>query len=120
VFLFEALRVCIDLRSKKDIKESKMKQIVSSPELIALCGLYCGACKAYLSDKCPGCRENNKARDAAPSRSRVCSSYQSMECADGRLYLGIVHQKRDVDFRCALGDHFRLYPMFGDRAEDLA
>ena len=29
--------------------------------LIAACGLYCGNCKKYLSEKCPGCKENTKA-----------------------------------------------------------
>lgn len=38
-----------------------MKAIVSDPSLVAYCGLYCGACKRYLKDKCPGCRENQKA-----------------------------------------------------------
>jgi hypothetical protein len=38
-----------------------MKDIVADPNLVAYCGLYCGACKKYLADKCPGCRENEKA-----------------------------------------------------------
>jgi len=37
------------------------KAIVSDQALVAYCGLYCGACRRYLSDKCPGCRENQKA-----------------------------------------------------------
>lgn len=38
-----------------------MKSIVSDPKLVAACGLYCGACRAYLKGRCPGCRENAKA-----------------------------------------------------------
>jgi len=38
-----------------------MKGIVSDQALVAFCGLYCGACRRYLSEKCPGCRENRKA-----------------------------------------------------------
>ena len=38
-----------------------MKEIVSDPKLVAYCGLYCGACKMYLKDRCPGCHENSKA-----------------------------------------------------------
>lgn len=34
-----------------------MRAIVSNPALIANCGLCCGACKAYLKEKCPGCAE---------------------------------------------------------------
>ena len=38
-----------------------MKEISVDPKLVAYCGLYCGACKAYLKGKCPGCHENEKA-----------------------------------------------------------
>ncbi len=38
-----------------------MKQIVADKKLVARCGLYCGACKRYLKDKCPGCAGNDKA-----------------------------------------------------------
>ena len=38
-----------------------MKEIVADANLVACCGLYCGACRAYLSERCPGCRENHKA-----------------------------------------------------------
>ena len=38
-----------------------MKQIISDIRLIAACGLYCGACRKYLHEKCPGCRLNEKA-----------------------------------------------------------
>ncbi|MBO5455810.1 MAG: DUF3795 domain-containing protein [Muribaculaceae bacterium] len=38
-----------------------MKNIVANRELIAACGLYCGACRKYLADRCSGCHENEKA-----------------------------------------------------------
>ena len=38
-----------------------MKEITNSPQQIAACGLYCGACKKFLDGKCPGCKENEKA-----------------------------------------------------------
>ena len=38
-----------------------MKEIVSAPNLVAHCGLYCGACRSYLKERCPGCHENQKA-----------------------------------------------------------
>ncbi len=31
-------------------------------ELIAYCGLYCGACSKYIKGKCPGCRKNDSAK----------------------------------------------------------
>ena len=37
------------------------KPIVADITLIAKCGLYCGACGAYLSGRCPGCAKNVKA-----------------------------------------------------------
>jgi len=38
-----------------------MSVIRGDAELVAYCGLYCGACKAFLAEKCRGCRENAKA-----------------------------------------------------------
>ncbi|MFZ5867269.1 MAG: DUF3795 domain-containing protein [Thermodesulfobacteriota bacterium] len=38
-----------------------MREIVSNPGLVAYCGLYCGACRAYLKEGCPGCHDNQKA-----------------------------------------------------------
>jgi len=38
-----------------------MKPIVANVELVAYCGLYCGACGAYRRGRCPGCHENQKA-----------------------------------------------------------
>jgi hypothetical protein len=36
-------------------------KVVNDPELVAYCGLYCGACKSYRKEKCPGCHDNVKA-----------------------------------------------------------
>lgn len=38
-----------------------MKSIEVNKRLTAACGLYCGACRKYLSEKCRGCHENEKA-----------------------------------------------------------
>jgi hypothetical protein len=57
-----------------------MKDAVKDVNLVAFCGLYCGACRAYLKDHCPGCKENTK---AAWCKIRTCcieSKYAS--CAD--------------------------------------
>jgi len=32
-----------------------------NPKLISYCGLYCGECRKYKKEKCPGCTENEKA-----------------------------------------------------------
>jgi len=37
-----------------------MKKITVDPNLVAYCGIYCGACKRYLKGGCPGCHETEK------------------------------------------------------------
>lgn len=62
------------------MKENDLKPITVDKSLIAFCGLYCGACRSFLSGKCPGCAENNK---ATWCRIRTCcneNNYSS--CAD--------------------------------------
>ncbi|OHD65763.1 MAG: hypothetical protein A2096_08285 [Spirochaetes bacterium GWF1_41_5] len=39
----------------------KTREITADEKLIAYCGLYCGACRAFLKGSCPGCSENNRA-----------------------------------------------------------
>ena len=60
--------------------EKIMKEIVADPALVAACGLYCGACGAYLRGKCPGCRENHKAT-WCKVRS-CCQDNHYASCAD--------------------------------------
>jgi len=57
-----------------------MKEIISNSKLVAFCGLYCGACKRYLNDKCSGCFENEKA-SWCKIRS-CCLKNQYSSCAD--------------------------------------
>ena len=57
-----------------------MKTIVSDTALVAYCGLYCGACKRYLNDKCPGCANNEK---ASWCKLRSCTLEKNIRsCAD--------------------------------------
>ena len=60
-----------------------MKAIVADKDLIAYCGLYCGACKKYLREKCPGCHENIKAGWCKVRTCCIENSYSS--CADCRI-----------------------------------
>lgn len=63
-----------------------MKEIISNPELVAYCGLYCGACKSYLKDKCPGCHENQK---ASWCKVRICCiENRYATCADCSQFTG--------------------------------
>lgn len=63
-----------------------MKQPVVDETLISMCGLYCGACRAFLKEKCPGCGENVK---AAWCKIRTCCLEKGIDsCADCGDYSG--------------------------------
>lgn len=57
-----------------------MKEIIVDKYLIAYCGLYCGACRSYLSGKCPGCKDNVKASWC--KIRQCCKENQYGSCAD--------------------------------------
>jgi len=57
-----------------------VKTIVPDKALIAFCGLYCGACRQYLAEKCPGCRKNEKASWCKIRQCGLQRGYAS--CAD--------------------------------------
>ncbi|MFH0919451.1 MAG: DUF3795 domain-containing protein [Fibrobacterota bacterium] len=58
-----------------------MKTVVNDIHLIAYCGLYCGACGAYLKERCPGCRENIKADRWCKIRV-CCTERKYASCAE--------------------------------------
>ena len=61
-----------------------MKEIVSDPQLVAYCGLYCGACRRYLNEKCPGCHDNEK---AAWCKIRTCCIENDyLSCAECKQF----------------------------------
>jgi Protein of unknown function (DUF3795) len=57
-----------------------MKEIEVNKDLVAYCGLYCGACSKYLKGKCPGCYENEKATWCKIRSCNKENNYQT--CAD--------------------------------------
>lgn len=57
-----------------------MKEILPDTGLIAKCGLFCGACKRYLEDKCHGCMENERAGWCKVRACCIDNDYAS--CAD--------------------------------------
>ncbi|MBN1960400.1 MAG: DUF3795 domain-containing protein [Deltaproteobacteria bacterium] len=57
-----------------------MKPILADSNLVAYCGLYCGACKKYLDSHCPGCHENTKASWCLVRK--CCQQHQYLSCAD--------------------------------------
>jgi hypothetical protein len=57
-----------------------MKESVTNAELVAYCGLYCGACRSYLKGKCPTCHRNEK---AGWCKIRLCCIENGyLSCAD--------------------------------------
>ena len=60
-----------------------MPDIRVSAELVAHCGLYCGACRSYLNGRCKGCHENSR---ATWCRVRSCCTQKRIrtcaECAE--------------------------------------
>jgi len=61
-----------------------MPVIQANPDLVARCGLYCGACKSYLRGKCKGCRENSK---ATWCKVRACCAERDIKtCAECTEY----------------------------------
>ena len=37
-----------------------MKETANNSQLIAACGLYCGACKKFLNEQCAGCQPSEE------------------------------------------------------------
>jgi hypothetical protein len=60
-----------------------MTEAQAKPELVARCGLYCGACGSYLDGKCQGCGGNSR---ATWCKVRTCCSDKGIatcaECAE--------------------------------------
>ncbi|HNW44162.1 MAG TPA: DUF3795 domain-containing protein [Elusimicrobiales bacterium] len=64
-----------------------MKDIKADENLVAKCGLYCGACGAYLKGRCPGCAGNEKASWCKPRKCCAERKYGSCaDCADFKAY----------------------------------
>ena len=59
------------------------KQIIADEKLIAYCGLYCGACRSYLKEKCSGCKDNVKATWCKVRQCCMENGYSS--CADCKI-----------------------------------
>jgi len=57
-----------------------MKEVVADQNLVGYCGLYCGACRKYLKEKCPGCHGNEKATWCEVRK--CCMANNITSCAD--------------------------------------
>jgi hypothetical protein len=72
------------------------KTIESNPNMIAFCGLYCGACRSYLKGKCPGCAENTKATWC--NVRKCCMERGIKSCADCTEYTHAMDCKKFNNF----------------------
>lgn len=69
-----------------------MREPVKDTNLIAYCGLYCGSCRSYLKERCPGCRESKK---LGWCKIRTCCMEQSYKsCADCTTYIKLPECKK--------------------------
>lgn len=68
-----------------------MKPIETNPDLVAYCGLHCGACKRYLSEKCPGCQKNEKAAWCGIRKCCLANNYKT--CAECQKYADVMECK---------------------------
>lgn len=81
-----------------------MKEIVADKELIAFCGINCAACGKYRKGKCPGCKENEKAKWC---KIRTCcfdNKYQT--CADCQMFENVNQCKKFNNFVSKLFEFF--------------
>lgn len=62
----------------------EMPETLAKPELVAYCGLYCGACRSYTKGKCAGCHENAKASWCTVRSCCIENGFSS--CADCRAH----------------------------------
>jgi hypothetical protein len=57
-----------------------MREIKEDVNLVAFCGLYCGACGAFLKERCNGCAGNEK---ATWCKIRICCKNKNIvTCAE--------------------------------------
>jgi len=59
-----------------------MENLTYQPDAayVAACGLYCGACRKFVKEQCPGCWENKKADWCKIRACNIEHNYKS--CAD--------------------------------------
>jgi hypothetical protein len=62
------------------MKTTIQKEINADNNLIAYCGLYCGACRSYMTGRCPGCKDNIKATWC--KIRRCCMENNFLSCSD--------------------------------------
>jgi hypothetical protein len=112
------------------MKPTNPKEIVADKNLIAYCGLYCGACRSYLAGKCPGCKENAKAtwckiRSCCMENNlKSCADCESIALKDCKKYNSFISKIIGIVLnsdRAACIDRIRVigYPNFATEMASL-
>jgi len=73
------------------------KQITKDENLIAYCGLYCGACPSFTSGKCDGCRGDSEKSAVVYKQCQVkpcCTENGFFTCADCTIYASVKNCKK--------------------------
>lgn len=87
--------------------------VPAAPEMVAACGLYCGACRKFTQGKCPGCKENEKAgwckirqccrrhdyrscADCAPEKWETCKTFHNLV---GKIFAFVFRSDRPACIR---------------------
>ena len=78
------------------------KEINKDENLIAHCGLYCGACPSFKSGKCDGCRGNSAKSAVVYKKCKVkpcCADNGFFTCADCTIYASTKACKKYNSFK---------------------
>lgn len=73
-----------------------MKKEFNSEDLVAYCGLYCGACRKYTRGKCPGCYLKENASWCKVKS--CCTDNEYLSCADCEEFNDVNNCKRFNNF----------------------
>ena len=69
-----------------------MENLTYQPDAayVAACGLYCGACRKFVKEQCPGCWENKKGWDKSPSLLIVFGLSSKTQWLSGLYYADFI------------------------------
>jgi|TergutMp193P3_1026864.scaffolds.fasta_scaffold252214_2 hypothetical protein len=70
-------------------QQNQSEQMTDNEQLIAYCGIYCGACPSYTSGKCEGCRSKSAKSSVKYKKCEVkpcCVENGFFTCADCTIY----------------------------------
>ncbi len=79
------------------------KEIEIDENLIAFCGLYCGACPRYIKEKCKGCKNKEKSSWCKVKPCNIENGLKS--CAECKQFGSVADCKMFNPFTIRLGEY---------------